>query len=230
MLFVKRAGPLLAGLLLLLPLVLAAKCGVFKGILIREPAPGELETDDAVRLEARIAPAIDAPSVAVRLGGVDLIGQLGLVPPFSGQGGSLLIGADLVVVSNFDFDPGGPFPQLSLDADGLSLGAHDFEVSGFRPSDSVTVVAARQFVMVGPLDEKVRATVAAGLLRPSRTQSGFRLGNAAAGDVSAGTPISYPDGSQLRAGVVEAIEARLAGGNPVALHLEEAPCESDPPP
>lgn len=211
---VGQAGPRLAGLLVLLPLLLAFSCGVFKGIVIAEPSPGELETDDAVRLEARIAPAIDAPSVAVLLGGVDLIQQLGLVPPFSGQGGSVVIGPDLVVVSDFAFDPGAGSPQLSLDASGLSLGAHDFEVSGFRPSDGATVVATRGFVMVGPLDEKAHATLSAGLLRLSLTQGGFRLGNAAAGDVSAGAPVSYADGSELRAGVVETIEARLAGGTP----------------
>lgn len=213
--FARLAGPTLAGLLLILPLVLAAKCGgVFKGIVIQQPAQGELETDAFIHLESRIATVIDAPSVAVLLSGVDLIQQLGLVPPFSDQGGSLMIGPDLVVISGFSFDPDGSIPQLSLDAGGLSLGARDFEVSGFRPSDGVTVMANLAFVMVGPLDEKARAIVAAGQLRPSFLRAGFRLGNAAAGDVSAGTPVFYPDGSELRSGVVETIEARLAGGTP----------------
>ncbi len=201
------------GLLLLLPLAMAPSCNRFKGIAIAEPARGEIETDGGVRLHARVAPAIDAASVEVRLDGVDLIQHFGLVPPFSGVGGNVTIGADLVVISEFRFDPAGGGIQLSLDAAGFSPGAHDVEVSGFRPSDSVTVTDQRSVLLVGLLDEKVRATTSAGT-RKSDVIAGFRLGNASAGDVSAGAPVAYPDGSELRAGVVETVEARLVGGSP----------------
>ncbi|MCP5058582.1 MAG: hypothetical protein GY937_17920 [bacterium] len=212
--FTRQLGFKVAGLLLIVPLVLAANCGPFKGIAILEPVPGELQADDSVRLEARFAAAIDESTAAVMLDGVDLIQQLGLVPPFTGQGGNVMIGPDLVVVSDFGLDPDGPYPQLSLDAGGLSLGTHDFEVQGFRPSDGVTVIATKDFVMVGALDEKVRAITAAGLLEPSKTKGGFHLGNASVGDASAGAPVAYPDGSELRSGIVETVEARLAGGTP----------------
>ncbi len=212
-----RTTPSLRGrlsvLAVVLPLLLAPAC-VFKGIAINEPARDELETDDAVRLEARVAPHIDVLTVAVLLDGVDLIQHFGLVPPFTGQGGNVMIGGDLVTISGFEFDPALGLPQLSLDASGLSLGAHDFEISGFRPSDGATVVTTRNFAMIGTLDEKVRAVTSAGMLRRSATFGGFRLGNAAAGVAAAGEPVAYPDGSELRAGVVEAIEARLAGGTP----------------
>ncbi|MCP3984858.1 MAG: hypothetical protein GY723_10745 [bacterium] len=201
-------------LLVLMPVVLAVGCPTFKGIAILEPVPGELRADDNVRLEARFAKAIDLSTTVVMLDGVDLVQQFGLVPPFTGQGGNVMIGPDLVVVSDFGLDPDGPYPHLRLDAGGLSVGAHDFDVQGFRPSDGATVIATKGFVMVGALDEKVRAITSAGLVAPSKTSGGFHLGNASAGDASAGMPVSYPDGSELRTGVIETVEARLAGGTP----------------
>lgn len=202
-----------AFLLLLLPLLLAASC-VFKGVAIQEPAQNELQTDDVLRFEGRVATQVDPLSVAVLLDGVDLIQHFGLVPPFFGQGGNVMIGGDLVAVSNFDFDPAAGIPQMSLDASGFSPGPHDIEITGFRPSDATALATSRDFTMVGPLDEKAGAIVSSGLPHGSAGFGGFLLGNASSGDVSAGVPVSYPDGSELRAGVVEVIEARLAGGTP----------------
>ena len=208
-----RGAGLLLGLIVA-PLLMAPSCGPpFKGIAIQEPANDELEADGAVRLEVRVGAAIDDATVAVLLDGIDLIQHFGLVPPFSGAGGNVMIGSDLVVVSDFDFNPGGSTPQLSLDAAGFSTGTYDVEVSGFRPSDGVTLTPSRDFHMVGSLDEKARAVTASGSSSASMV-AGSRLGHASLGDVSAAAPVAYPDGSELRAGVVETIEARLIGGTP----------------
>ena len=196
-----------------MPLLVAPGCN-FDGIAILEPAEGELETHPPVRLEARIARSVAADSVQARLDGVDLIQALGLVPPFEGATGDVLVGGAWITISDFRFDPAGGFPNLSLDATGLPLGTHEIAVSGHRPSDGADLAVVRSFTRIVSLDEKVRETTSAGLERPSKTVAGVRLGNAAAGDAGAGAPVHFPDGSELRAGVVEAIEARLAGGTP----------------
>ncbi len=204
----------LAFLLAAAPLLMAPSCGPpFQGIAIQEPAANELETDGLVRVEVRVGLPIDETSVALLLDGVDLIGHFGLTPPFAGVGGMVAVGPDLVVVSDFSFDPAAPTPQLSLEATGLSAGPHDVQVTGFRPSDGLSLMPSRTFHLVGPLDEKARAVTAAGSRSPS-VVAGSRLGHASLGDVSAAPPVAYPDGSELRAGIVETVEARLSGGTP----------------
>lgn len=212
----RRALPVfvLAGLALGL---LGMPCGSFNTIVIDTPANEQLVQDGTLDVEARVAGTFDASTVEVRVGGVDLIAALGLVPPFSGAGGVVVIGADNVTIAGFTYDPTlpGQAKALDLSASGFSEGPSSLEVSGIRNGQATVVTDTADFQIVAPLGLVAESGSAGGMLQGAQAAgAGSTLANASLAGTPAAAPIALPGGGALRSGFVEAAEAKIAGGGP----------------
>jgi hypothetical protein len=205
--------PRLLALTALLPALLAAPCGL-RSIVIDAPFDGALLEDPGhtVSLSARIGANFDPASVEVRLDGVDLVAALGLVPPFTGASGVVLVGSDPIAISEFSFTTGGP-RLVDLVADGLPLGVHALEVEGDKSDGSGSVVDTAGFEVFDPFALAAEAIVPGGA-RPRDLASGATLFGATLGQPLAAPPVGFGDGSELRSGFVEVSEALIAGGAP----------------
>ncbi len=205
----------LALLCLLAVLLLGARCR-FTGISIDAPAAGLILDAQPVAVLARLASSFDSQTVEVRLDGVDLIDALGLTPPFSGQGGVVNVGGDLVTVANFTFnDPDPGVKTVSLELSDLDTDEHLLEVEGVRLGVDLLTVAS-DFTTVDFFTQELELVPAAGLPGgPEQTgEGGSILANATLGDPLAGPPIAVSDGGEIRSGFVEAAEGRIAGAGP----------------
>jgi hypothetical protein len=195
---------------------LGGRCGGgFKTIAIDAPTQAAILDETPVAIEARVEGGFDQASVEVRIGGVDLIAALGLAPPFSGAGGQVLVGSDLLTISGFDFTGVGNPRLISLDVEGLSLGPHTVEVLGLDQSAQL-VLRSVTFQLVDHFTQRAGVLAAAGLPEgpaPIAGGAGGELANATFGQPFAAPPIPLSDGSELRPGFVEVAEASIAGGN-----------------
>jgi hypothetical protein len=205
--------PRLLALTALLPALLAAPCGL-RSIVIDSPFDGALLEDaaHAVSLSARVGTNFDLASVEVRLDGVDLVAALGLVPPFSGASGVVLVGPDPIAISGFSFTGGNP-RFVDLVAGGLPLGAHVLEVEGDKNDGSSSVIDTAGFEIFDPFSLAAEAIVPSGA-RPRDAGAEGTLFGATLGQPLAAPPIAISDGGELRSGFVEASEALIAGGAP----------------
>lgn len=202
-------------LALVLCAALGAKCGPLRVIQFLEPDDGKLLASGApLVVLSRIGQVFDPATVAVEIDGVDLVAALGLVPPFVGAGGAVVVGPDLVMVSNFTYDPTAPGePRLDVQVDGLSPGAHDVTISANKTASGEPGSASRSFSVVGGFAEAVPALTAAGLPGgPATTGSAGFLANQALGQPLAAPPIGFVGGESLRSGHIEAAERSIAGG------------------
>jgi len=207
-----RRSRLLA-LLAILPALLAAPCGL-RSVVIDRPFDGALLEDPghAVSLSARLGTNFALASVEVRLDGVDLVAALGLVPPFAGASGVVVVGSSPVAISEFSFTTGNP-RRVDLVAAGLPLGAHALEVEADRNDGSGSAVDAAGFEIFDPFALAAEAIVPGGA-RPRDAASEGILFGATLGQPFAAPPVALGDGGELRSGFVEASEALIAGGAP----------------
>lgn len=202
-------------LFLLMSLVLAAganggaNCGPFNNIAIDQPPLGSVFDNDPVAIALRIGRGFDPLSVEVELDGVDLIAALGLTPPFSGAGGVVNVGGDLVTVSNFDFTDT-PTKFVNLEISDLDTADRTLVVRGVKSGVGLQQ-KTRPFVFVDFFTQELEIFSAAGLAEPEQTgPGGTILANASLGDPFASPPVTFPDDSVLRQGFVEAAEGRIA--------------------
>jgi len=199
-------------LLACLPLALAFRCGGLRSIAVDFPGIDTLH-DEPINASARVGTNFVVASVEVRVDGVDLVAALGLVAPFSGASGVVLIGSDPVLVSDFSFTATNP-RRIDFVLTGLPSGDHVFEVEGMR-NDGPLVADANAFQVVGGFSLALDALPAAGLPGgPRDAGSEGVLVNASLGQPFAAAPVGLADGGQLRAGFVEAAEAAIAGAQP----------------
>jgi hypothetical protein len=206
-------SPRLLALGLVFPAVVAATCG-FRTIVIDVPLAGALLEDPGhtVTLAARVGANFDPASVEVLLDGVDLIAALGLVHPFSGAAGVVVIGATPVAISGFRFTSTNP-RRVDLVASGLDLGSHSFQVRGDRANGSGSALDSASFEIHDPFALALEALVP-GAARPRAAGAeGTLLGATLAQPLASG-PVSLSDGGELRSGFAEASEALIAGGGP----------------
>ena len=202
--------------LLLTLFVVGPRCGGFKSIAIDTPADGLIVDAEPVAVSARLADIFDPLSAEVRLDGVDLIAALGLTPPFSGAGGVVDLGGDLVTVSNFTFTAADlETRMISLELLDLDPGEHLLEVEAERVALEVVTMSAA-FTSVAFFTPELDVLAAAGLPEgPEPTgPGGSVLANATLGDPLATAPVALSGGGELRAGFVEATEGRIAGAGP----------------
>lgn len=212
-----RQASALALLLLPLAVVTGARCGggTPSPVALQAPAQHLLVQVGQVDVQGEVGAVVDPSSVTLSLDGVDVIGALGLVPPFTGAGGMVLVGADLVTVSDLTYEPvSGQRVPIAAHLEGLPLGGHRVELRGLRSSDGSAVMRSRDFEAARPLAEAVHVVPSAGLRAPVAAGANLHLADAALGDPLATSPQVQTDGSSLRSGFVEAAEARIAGGSP----------------
>jgi len=190
----------------------------FVGLLIDQPAEGELFDEDPILFAARVGRNFDETTLSVELDGTDLIAALGLVPPFQGAGGNVLLGSgDVVTVSDFEFSTTNPSAFLvSGSVVGLAIGPHTLEVVGLNQTTSLFVSDLHPFERLLLFQQAAPGLAAAAL--PFGPDSGGvegTLANASLAAPLAGPPVFFADGSELRAGLVEAAEGAIAsGGSP----------------
>ena len=184
-----RFGCLLAGAFVAL-LLLGPTCIPLQTIEIRRPHDGQLIDDATVRARVDVGFNFLPASVEVRLDGVDLVSGLGLSPPFSGRGGSLTVGSDLVTVSDFHFSaqPFAPY-TIRLEISGLSLGSRMLEVDG-ETQDGIQVGRSVAFVLVEPFDQALHVIASGGTSGGSVSlPSGGRILAATFGQPFAAPPV-----------------------------------------
>lgn len=178
-----------------------------RDVLLEEPGSMALVLHDEVHVAGRVGRAYAPTTIEVSLDGVGLASALGVTPPFTGAGGSVAIGSDLVSISAFDVElgPQGRFYFVSLDADGLPDGEHLVELSAARPDGEPGHEAA--LFTLAPAPSQLRAEILpAGAHAPASLASGFLVG-ATLGDPTAAPPIPLSGGGALRSGFVEVAEA-----------------------
>ena len=206
--------------LLSLPLALLAfTCSSLK-VAVFGPADGALVDDATLRASGAFGLVFDVSTAEVRIDGVDLIGALGLSPPFAGAGGVVTVGAQMLSVSNFSFDRGAvagvPFgPWLvRLDVAGLSEGSHQIELHGVDTEDAEPRTAVAGFEVVSPFTLEADAIAASGAREPESAGAEGTLHAATFGQPLAAPPVALSGGGELRSGFVEVSEARIAGATP----------------
>ena len=152
------------------------------------------------------------PSIDLWLDGVPLAGTLGLTPPFTDQGGVVLVGSDPVTVSDFDITAS-KTRRVRVQLDGIVLGSHLIEIRASTVAVTETVEA--DIHLIGPMTLEVGA-FASGGLRFGPLQSGVEgeLANATLGQAAAEGSISFSNGDELRAGFVPVAEAIIMGSGP----------------
>ena len=122
---------ILATLAMISLTLLGAKCAPVFNLVA--PDDGALLDEDPVAIVATLAKAFDPLTVEVRVDGVDLIADLGLVPPFVDESGVVMIGGSPVTISGFTYNTALPqVVPLLVSVQGLPLGPHTLEVEATR--------------------------------------------------------------------------------------------------
>ena len=202
----------LATLALICLALVGAKCTPVFNLVA--PDDGALLDEDPVAVVVMLAKAFDSTSVAVRVDGVDLIAELGLVPPFVNESGVVLVGGDPITVTGFSYDT--TLPQvvpLLVSLQGLPLGAHAIEIEATRNNNQgqpVVLTRLADFDLVAGFSHPA-VEIGSGGLGPAPQSFGSEgtLVGASLGAPLAGPPISYSDGSELRPGFVPVAEALI---------------------
>ena len=130
---------------------------------------------------------------------------------FSGAGGVVNVGGDLVTVSNFNFPAGASTKFVTLQLSDLDSNLHALVLRASR-LNLTQAEKARTFTVVDFFTQELQILSAAGLSEPLQSgPGGSILANATLGDPFAAPPVSFSDGSSLRQGFVEAAEGIIAG-------------------
>jgi hypothetical protein len=205
-------------LLLAGALALGFACPGANVVALDRPADGLFveDPDPAVRVAGRVGSSYAMTTVELRLDGVDLIDALGLTPPFSGASGVVSIGGSSVTISDFSFTAGAGVTQrpISLQAEGLALGAHAVELEA-RNAQGTIVTRHADFEITDPFALAGEDLPAAG--QPAGAQGAGAegvLANSALAAPLAAPPVPLSGGGELRAGFVPAAAARTQGGTP----------------
>jgi hypothetical protein len=172
-------------------------------------------TDDSVGLFAEVSSHFDPATLAVEIDGVDLVDALGLVPPWSGVSGVVMVGATSVAVSGFSFDPNapGPLDPIRVTLEGLAPASHTFTVSAVRTSTGVLASVARAFGVVDAFAEAAHILPSAGQVGLFLSGGGSQE-SAVLGDPLAAGPVIVPGSDELRPGFTHAANALVREEGP----------------
>jgi hypothetical protein len=189
-------------------LLLAPACPL-QTVQIAAPRNGSLHDDPGLAFEVRTGRNFVHTSTVIRVGSVDLIAALGLVPPFAGAGGNVTVGTDLVAVSDFTYSiPAPPAPiRVSGTLTGLSAGDYVLEAEATKPSTATTTKAAA-FAVVEDFTREAEVIASAGTPVPGPVTLGASARIATLGEPLAAPPVGLSGGGELRPGYVPAATAR----------------------
>lgn len=177
-------------------------------VQISAPKVGALQDDPAVALDVKIGRNHVPTSGVVLVDGVDLIAALGLVPPFAGASGNVVIGPDVIAVANFTYaiPPTGSY-QVTATLTGLSAGDHQIHAEALLGVGG-TSARDRVFAVVEPFTLEAEVIASSGTPPPGPVVLGSRLGKASLGESIAGPPIAVSGGGEIRPGFVPVAQAR----------------------
>jgi len=191
-------------------LSLAAGCPL-RTVAITAPKRDSLHDDPGVALAVKIGRNHVATSAAVRVDGVDLAAALGVVPPFTSASGNVMIGSDVVAVSDFTYAiaPSGPY-QITATLTGLPAGDHVIDADAELIAGGVTATNS-VFAVVEPFTLEAEVIASAGTPPPGLLVVGNHIGAASLGESLAGPPVGLSGGGEIRAGFVPAAQGRASG-------------------
>jgi hypothetical protein len=195
----------------LLAVTLAATACPPTGITITKPRVNALEDDPGVAIEVKVPQSFTTTTNIVRIDGVDLIAALGLTPPFADATGNVVVGADTIAVSNFDYviPPTGPV-VISATLAGLPAANHTLQAEAHPAAGGSPNLKNRTFAVVEPMTLEAEVIASSGTPAPPPV-IGNHAGNATLGEPLAAPPVALSGGGELRAGYVPAAQARAGG-------------------
>jgi hypothetical protein len=201
-----RVALLLAGVLL----TLAAGCPL-QTVAISAPKRGSLQDDPSVALDVKVGRNYVATSATARVDGVDLAAALGLVPPFADAAGNVMIGSDVVAVTDFDYEipPSGPY-RITATLTGLSAGDHTIDADAQLIAGGATA-RTNPFAVVEPFTLEAELIASSGTPPPGPVVVGDHIGVASLGESLAAPPVAISGGGEVRAGFVPAAQGRASG-------------------
>lgn len=180
-------------------------------VQIAAPKVGALQDDPAVALDVKIGRNHIATSAVVLVDGVDLVGVLGLAPPFTGASGNVTIGADVVAISDFTYaiPATGPY-QITATLTGLSAGDHAIDAATLLSAGG-TSARNRVFAVVEPFTLEADVIASSGTPAPRPVVVGNHVASASLGESVAAPPVGISGGGEIRAGFVPAAQGRAGG-------------------
>ncbi len=206
-----------AGAVLLAAALLSAATGMRCGgggptVRIDVPLDPALLAGGATALSAVTGAGFQTASITVELDGVDLVAALGLVPPFSGQGGAVLLPGGPATVADFAIQQGSPASLNRIDADvaGLAAGPHTLVVTALN-AQSVLASDQADFEVVEAFGQAAAALSSAPAPPSFFPLTPIPVANASLGEAAASPPIGTAAGDTVRSGFVEAAEQRIGG-------------------
>ena len=192
-----------------------ARCGSpFQGFVLDTPRDETLIDDPSPTISAsgRVGAKYLVPTIDVWVDGVSLVGSLGLTPPFSDEGGVVVLGSGPVTVSDFDVT-GAKLRRVRVQLDGLAPGSHQIELRG--STVAVTDTDSADVHLIGPMTLEAQGFASAGLpFGPQPPGTEGELANATLGQATADGSVSLSNGDELRAGFVPIAEAIIMGSGP----------------
>ena len=190
-------------------LLLAAGCPL-QTVQIVKPRNASLHDDPGLAIEVRSGRNFVHTSTVVLVDGVDLIDALGLTPPFSGAGGNVTIGGDVVAVSAFTYSiPAAPAAiQVTATLTGLSIGDHTLEAEATPSGGGGPTQKSSQFAVVGDFALAADVIASSGTPAPGVISGGNSARSVTLGDSLAAPPVGISGGGEIRQGFVPAAQGR----------------------
>lgn len=181
-------------------------------VMITKPRVNALEDDPGVAIEVQVPRRFVLTASTLRMDGVDLIAALGLVPPFAGAGGNVVIGPDTVAVSGFTYSipPTGNI-VITATLAGLPAADHALEAEAVPSGGGANQIKTRSFAVVEPMTLEAEVIASSGTPPPPPVP-GNHAGNVTLGESLAAPPVALSGGAgELRAGYIPAAQARSGG-------------------
>lgn len=181
-------------------------------VTIQTPRDAQLIDDASVVMSGRVARPLDETTGELLVNGVDLIDALGVVPPFVDVAGVVLIGGELIQVSEFHWIAA---PQtadaVSVRLTGLPPAFHLLEL---RAEDQAAALhaASASFAVSEPLALVLESWDAGGQRFGTQALPLGEASTASLGAAVAGGSIPLAGGASLHEGL--AASAAALGGNP----------------
>jgi hypothetical protein len=178
-------------------------------VSLQSPRPSQLVDDPSVAVSGRVSHAFDETTVELLVDGVDLLAELGVVPPFVNVAGVVQIGGVPVQVSELTWTekvPSLSFDTVSFRLTGLAPDSHVIELSVLDTTNAERV-ATRSFSTSEPLALLLESWDAGGLAPNTLPLSFGKAASASLGAGLAGGVVPLASGETIREGLPAAAAA-----------------------
>lgn len=203
----ERPSPRLALAAALAVLSVGAACD--PPVSLQSPAPAQLVDDPSVAVSGRVSHGFDETDVVLLVDGVDLLAELGVVPPFANVAGVVQIGGVPVQVSELTWAvqvPSLSFDTVSFRLTGLAAASHLIELSALDTLGAERI-ATRSFSTSEPLALLLESWDAGGLAPGTLALPFGKAASASLGAGLAGGVVPLANGETIREGLPAAAAA-----------------------